>query len=97
MTLICISSSGYHVFSYEELAWKFADFNIYHLRDNVGTGFVQLQVVNALWKGDRQLASKMLLDLGEVNDKLSAKDFACILEYCARTPDPLVIIMDGNS
>ncbi|CAD5169141.1 unnamed protein product [Musa acuminata subsp. malaccensis] len=65
------------------------DFNIYHLRDNVGTGFVQLQVVNALWKGDRQLASKMLLDLGEVNDKLSAKDFACILEYCARTPDPL--------
>ncbi|XP_065025160.1 pentatricopeptide repeat-containing protein At1g76280-like isoform X3 [Musa acuminata AAA Group] len=77
-----------HTFSGSH-AWKFADFNIYHLRDNVGTGFVQLQVVNALWKGDRQLASKMLLDLGEVNDKLSAKDFACILEYCARTPDPL--------
>ncbi|KAJ8459891.1 hypothetical protein OPV22_032817 [Ensete ventricosum] len=65
------------------------DFNIYHLGDNVGTGFVQLQVVNALRKGDRQLASKMLLDIGEVNDKLNAKDFACILEYCARTPDPL--------
>ncbi|URE38979.1 PPR repeat [Musa troglodytarum] len=67
----------------------YSDFNIYHLGNNVGTGFVQLQVVNALRKGDRQLASKMLLDIGEVNDKLSAKDFACILEYCARTPDPL--------
>ncbi|WOK92039.1 pentatricopeptide repeat-containing protein [Canna indica] len=65
------------------------DFSNYHLRNNVGSRFAQLQVVNALRMGDRQRASKILLNIGEVNGYLSANDFACILEYCAHTPDPL--------
>ncbi|XP_073011123.1 pentatricopeptide repeat-containing protein At1g76280 isoform X2 [Typha latifolia] len=56
------------------------------------TRFVQLQIVNALRKGDREGASKMLLNYVTVNHSLGPEDFTHILEYCAQAPDPSFVM-----
>ncbi|XP_019702035.1 pentatricopeptide repeat-containing protein At1g76280 isoform X2 [Elaeis guineensis] len=68
------------------------DFNNFGWRHCPRTSFAQQQVVNALRIGDREKASKLLLNIGHVNGFLSVDDFAYILEYCAQTPDPLFIM-----
>ena len=54
------------------------------------TGSMQMQIVNALHLGERSKASNLLLDLGHGNNSLRPDDFVNILNYCARSPDPLV-------
>ena len=51
---------------------------------------VQTQIVNALRLGERSTASSLLSDIACRNNSLTANDFVYILEYCARSPDPLV-------
>ncbi|CAL5332043.1 unnamed protein product [Camellia sinensis] len=50
---------------------------------------VQMQIVNALRLGARSVASSLLSDIGHRNHSLTASDFIYILQYCARSPDPL--------
>uniref|UniRef100_A0A5B7C0F4 Pentacotripeptide-repeat region of PRORP domain-containing protein n=1 Tax=Davidia involucrata TaxID=16924 RepID=A0A5B7C0F4_DAVIN len=52
----------------------------------------QVQIVNALRLGERSRASSLLSDLGHRNHSLRADDFVYILEYCARSPDPLFVM-----
>ncbi|KAK2971799.1 hypothetical protein RJ640_018488, partial [Escallonia rubra] len=54
------------------------------------TGSVQMQIINALHLGERSRASTLLSDLGHRNHSMRVDDFVRILEYCARSPDPLV-------
>ncbi|XP_058115028.1 pentatricopeptide repeat-containing protein At1g76280 isoform X2 [Magnolia sinica] len=49
---------------------------------------MQVQIVNALCSGERDQASKLLSNLGHGNG-LRDDDFLFILDYCARSPDPL--------
>jgi hypothetical protein len=51
---------------------------------------MQVDIVNALRKGDRQRASIMLSNLQQTKQALTSEDFSHILEYCAEAPDPLV-------
>ncbi|XP_057470174.1 pentatricopeptide repeat-containing protein At1g76280-like isoform X2 [Actinidia eriantha] len=56
---------------------------------------VQTQIVNALRLGERNRASSLLSDIAHRNNSLTANDFVYILEYCARSPDPLAFsVMD---
>lgn len=50
----------------------------------------QMQIVDALCRGERSRASHLLLNLGHAHHSLGADDFFHILNYCARSPDPLV-------
>ncbi|KAH7844020.1 hypothetical protein Vadar_023426 [Vaccinium darrowii] len=66
------------------------------LRFNVSLGYgneparsVQMQIVNALRFNERSRASSLLSDIGRKNIALTANDFVYILEYCARSTDPL--------
>lgn len=49
-----------------------------------------MQIVNALRFDERSRASSLLSDIGHRNIALTANDFVYILEYCARSTDPLV-------
>ncbi|GFZ10513.1 tetratricopeptide repeat (TPR)-like superfamily protein [Actinidia rufa] len=53
---------------------------------------VQTQIVNALRLGERNRASSLLSDIARRNNSLTANDFVYILEYCARSPDPLFVM-----
>ncbi|KAK6116789.1 hypothetical protein DH2020_049522 [Rehmannia glutinosa] len=53
---------------------------------------VQEQIVNALHLGERSRASHLLSELGSGGQALQAGDFISILQYCARTPDPLFVM-----
>lgn len=55
---------------------------------------MQMQIVHALRLGDRHKASDLLSSLGRGNYSLRADDFVHILTYCARSPDPVVRMMD---
>ncbi|XP_042446700.1 pentatricopeptide repeat-containing protein At1g76280-like isoform X1 [Zingiber officinale] len=66
------------------------------LGDRLGTRLLQLQVINALRRGDNQQASKFLLNLGEVKDYLNPNSFSYILEYCASKGDPLFAMETWN-
>lgn len=54
------------------------------------TRIMQMQIVNALRLGERRRASNLLLDFGYRSHSLRADDFVDIINYCARSPDPLV-------
>ena len=54
------------------------------------TRSIQMQIVDALRLGERSKASNQLLNLGRGNDLLRADDFVYILNYRAKSPDPLV-------
>ncbi|MBA0823239.1 hypothetical protein Goarm_019983 [Gossypium armourianum] len=56
------------------------------------TKSIQVQIVDALRLGERSRASSLLLDLGNGNQSLKANDFVYILNYCARSPDPLFVM-----
>lgn len=64
----------------------------YSLRSSpqLGTRYAQIQIINALRAGDRERASTMLLNLVNANGSLGPDDFSIVLDYCAKTPDPLV-------
>ncbi|XAR61556.1 hypothetical protein NMG60_11016012 [Bertholletia excelsa] len=49
---------------------------------------VQMQIVNALRLGERSKAASLLSDIS-CKKSLKTNDFIPILEYCARSPDPL--------
>ena len=49
-----------------------------------------MEIVEALCSNQRSRASSLRLELGHGNHSLRAKDFIHILEYCSRSPDPLV-------
>ena len=51
---------------------------------------LQVQIVEALRSNQRSRASSLLSELGRGNHSLRANDFIYILEYCSRSPDPLV-------
>lgn len=53
---------------------------------------MQMQIVDALRLGERSKASNLLLDLGHGNYSLRPDDFVHILNYCARSPDPLFVM-----
>ncbi|VVA34278.1 Hypothetical predicted protein [Prunus dulcis] len=53
------------------------------------TRSIQMQIVDALRLGERSKASNQLLNLGRGNDLLRADDFVYILNYRAKSPDPL--------
>ncbi|XP_057445914.1 pentatricopeptide repeat-containing protein At1g76280 isoform X2 [Lotus japonicus] len=53
---------------------------------------MQKQVVDALCSGERKKASDLLLDFGYRSRSLKADDFVGILNYCARSPDPLFVV-----
>ncbi|XP_060199926.1 pentatricopeptide repeat-containing protein At1g76280 isoform X1 [Lycium barbarum] len=52
----------------------------------------QKQIVDALVSGERSRAVRLLYDFSLGNNKLSANDFASILQSCARLPDPLFVM-----
>lgn len=52
---------------------------------------MQAKIVNALSLGDRSTASSLLKDVSCKDGVLRADDFLEILNYCARSPDPLVL------
>ncbi|ESR34481.1 hypothetical protein CICLE_v10004328mg [Citrus x clementina] len=52
----------------------------------------QMQIVDALCRGERSRASHLLLNLGHAHHSLGADDFFHILNYCARSPDPLFVM-----
>lgn len=79
----------------EDLRHCLADYNIMGSGYQQGTRYEQLQIVNALRLGERERASKMLLNIGYASGSLRADDFAYILNYCAETPDPLVSNMSN--
>ncbi|PIA46252.1 hypothetical protein AQUCO_01500044v1 [Aquilegia coerulea] len=56
------------------------------------TRVLQSQIVNALHLGERDKASNILSSLSHGNDPLRSDDFVCILDYCARSPDPLFVM-----
>ncbi|KAF5200193.1 Tetratricopeptide repeat (TPR)-like superfamily protein [Thalictrum thalictroides] len=56
------------------------------------TGVLQSQIVNALHLGERDKALSILSTLNCRNDPLRTDDFVCILDYCARSPDPLFVM-----
>lgn len=56
------------------------------------TGSMQMKIVNALRLGERSKASNLLLDLGHRSHKLRRDDFVHILNYCARSPDPVFVM-----
>ncbi|KAI5341759.1 hypothetical protein L3X38_009634 [Prunus dulcis] len=56
------------------------------------TRSMQMQIVDALRLGERGQASNLLLNLGHGNDSLRADDFIDILNYCAKSPDPLFVM-----
>lgn len=53
------------------------------------TESLQFQIINALHLGERDKASKSLSYFSCRNDSLRVNDFVHILDYCAKSPDPL--------
>lgn len=53
---------------------------------------LQMNIVKALRLGERNKASSLLSDLGRGSYPIRADDFVYILEYCARSPDPLFVM-----
>ncbi|KAM0941752.1 putative tetratricopeptide-like helical domain superfamily, pentacotripeptide-repeat region of PRORP [Dioscorea sansibarensis] len=53
---------------------------------------LQHQIIDALQFGERDKASEMLLKLSHEDSCLGADSFTFILEYCARTPDPMFVM-----
>ncbi|OIT22794.1 PREDICTED: pentatricopeptide repeat-containing protein At1g76280 isoform X2 [Nicotiana attenuata] len=62
-----------------------------HVEEPV-SGLGQKQIVDALVFGERSRAVSLLYDFSLGNNKLSASDFASILQTCARLPDPLFVM-----
>ncbi|XP_040989932.1 pentatricopeptide repeat-containing protein At1g76280 isoform X3 [Juglans microcarpa x Juglans regia] len=56
------------------------------------TRSLQMKIVDSLHLGERSKASNLLLDLGHGNHSLRPDDFVHILNYCARSPDPLFVM-----
>ncbi|KAF7817683.1 pentatricopeptide repeat-containing protein [Senna tora] len=56
------------------------------------TSHMQKQIVDALRLGERRKASNLLLDFSYRRQSLTADDFVDIINYCARTPDPLFVM-----
>ncbi|KAJ4717572.1 Pentatricopeptide repeat [Melia azedarach] len=56
------------------------------------TKLMQMQIIDALRRGERSRASHLLLNLGHGNHSLGVTDFFHILNYCARSPDPLFVM-----
>ncbi|KAM3304436.1 pentatricopeptide repeat-containing protein [Capsicum chacoense] len=52
----------------------------------------QKQIVDALVSGEKSRAVSLLYEFSLGNNKLSANDFASILQSCARLPDPLFVM-----
>uniref|UniRef100_A0A1D1YHD1 Pentatricopeptide repeat-containing protein At1g76280 n=1 Tax=Anthurium amnicola TaxID=1678845 RepID=A0A1D1YHD1_9ARAE len=66
--------------------------NHLHYRGRLTDKHLQGQIVNVLRSGDKDKASKMLLSIGKHASFLRAEDFVNILDYCARSPDPLFVL-----
>ncbi|XP_043721428.1 pentatricopeptide repeat-containing protein At1g76280 isoform X2 [Telopea speciosissima] len=52
----------------------------------------QAQIVNALRCGERDRASNLLSNVSKGSNSLRSDDFLYILDYCARSPDPLFVM-----
>lgn len=50
---------------------------------------MQVQIINALYLGERNRASYLLSEIAGRSDILGADSFKYILHYCAKSPDPL--------
>ncbi|XP_024316873.1 pentatricopeptide repeat-containing protein At1g76280 isoform X3 [Brachypodium distachyon] len=61
-------------------------------RTSLAARMTQIDIVNALRKGDRQRPSVMLSNLQQTKEALTSEDFSDILEYCAEAPDPLFVM-----
>ncbi|KAI3459886.1 hypothetical protein Pfo_016549 [Paulownia fortunei] len=70
---------------------SFGTSNGYWLREPIARS-MQEEIVNALHLGERSRASCLLSELGSGGQALQAGDFISILQYCARTPDPLFVM-----
>ncbi|XP_054819044.1 pentatricopeptide repeat-containing protein At1g76280 [Prosopis cineraria] len=56
------------------------------------TRVMQMQIIDALRLGERRRASNLLLEFGYGSHSLRADDFVDIMNYCARSPDPLFVM-----
>uniref|UniRef100_A0A6N2M596 Pentacotripeptide-repeat region of PRORP domain-containing protein n=1 Tax=Salix viminalis TaxID=40686 RepID=A0A6N2M596_SALVM len=56
------------------------------------TNSILKQIVSALHMGERSRASILLLELGQEKKLLKPHNFVPILQYCARSPDPLLVL-----
>lgn len=56
------------------------------------TDSILKQIVSALHMGERSRASALLLELGQEKKSLKPHNFVPILQYCARSPDPLLVL-----
>ncbi|OVA11971.1 Pentatricopeptide repeat [Macleaya cordata] len=56
------------------------------------TSSLQMQIVNALRFGERDRASNLLSNLSNGSESLRDDDFVYILDYCAKSPDPLFVL-----
>ncbi|XP_020572302.1 pentatricopeptide repeat-containing protein At1g76280 isoform X2 [Phalaenopsis equestris] len=68
------------------------DFRSFQRSKYSGTQGEQIKIINALRLGQRNRAQEMFVDLCCMNESSNAEDFDYILEYCARTPDPLFVL-----
>ncbi|CAN4094074.1 unnamed protein product [Withania somnifera] len=88
--LNAIRNGGKEVGGYSQAMRTFTT-SIGHVREPVSRS-AQKQIVDALVSGERSRAVSLLYEFSFGNNKLSANDFASILQSCARLPDPLVVM-----
>ncbi|KAJ8538174.1 hypothetical protein K7X08_014714 [Anisodus acutangulus] len=85
-----IRNEGKEVGGYNQATRTFTT-SIGHIGEPVSRSG-QKQIVDALVSGERSRAFSLLYEFSLGNNKLSANDFASILQSCARLPDPLFVM-----
>ncbi|KAL3340730.1 hypothetical protein AABB24_029054 [Solanum stoloniferum] len=88
--LTAIRNAGKEVGDYSQAMRTFTTSNG-HVGEPVSRSG-QKQIVDALVLGERRRAVSLLYEFSLGNNKLSADDFASILQSCARLPDPLFVM-----
>lgn len=91
--LLCVSIFRDHL----TMTFYFVGISYLSHKENVTNKHIEMQIVNVLRLGNTQRASNLLLNLVSTYRSLKEQDFIYILDYCARTPDPLVMIKNRFS
>ncbi|KAK8933725.1 Pentatricopeptide repeat-containing protein [Platanthera zijinensis] len=86
-------AGGHERLQFAQAFYGIQDFGQFGRINKSGTKHAaQIQIINALQLGQRNKAKEMLVELSCANESSNAEDFDYILEYCARTPDPLFVM-----
>ncbi|GAB4854294.1 hypothetical protein Ancab_022880 [Ancistrocladus abbreviatus] len=90
----CNSQAKKNIFekveSFQTIASSEAPASLWYGKES-STRSLPVQIVNALKLGDRNEASRLLSGCAAGSHALNADDFAFILDYCAKLPDPLFV------